>query len=249
MQFFPWGGNGGDLGWEWIIHAERPGPSNPEHKDFSYMGYVARPPGLEHRLTRGRYSLEDQCRKYKHLAEEENKDNTAWLFTKQLTCKLGYSRMAISKSVWLMIAIDAYAGFPEFGWNRSYFDLAARDLQDIGLTFRGAYKIDPTFLPVCRTPRGKPCQLALTGTGTDRRRRRDEATGWGGKSGQDWPGRVCQRVGSVEDIGWDRRGKSTGWLQNPPLTYIIHHAASCSRDGADVQSLGCRLLHISLYAW
>jgi hypothetical protein len=30
--------------------------------------------------------------------------------------------------------------------------MATNDLKDIDLTFRGAYKIDPTFLPVCRRP-------------------------------------------------------------------------------------------------
>ncbi|KAK4684439.1 hypothetical protein P7C73_g5734, partial [Tremellales sp. Uapishka_1] len=111
MAFFPWGGNG-DIGWEWVIHAERPGPSNPKHENFNYMGY----------------SLQNECDEFKHLSEEEaDVPNTAWLYTKQLTY--------------------AYAGFPEFGWNRSYFELATKDLQDINMTFRGAYKNDPYFLP------------------------------------------------------------------------------------------------------
>jgi hypothetical protein len=88
MQFFPWGGNAGDLGWEWIIHAERPGPSNPKHENFNYMGYVVL---LCHTSSLiFRYSLEDQCKKYKYLADEQKTTeapNSAWLYTKQLTCE------------------------------------------------------------------------------------------------------------------------------------------------------------------
>ncbi|ORY24886.1 hypothetical protein BCR39DRAFT_561348 [Naematelia encephala] len=78
------------------------------------------------------YSMDDQCQAVTFVPHDE-RPMSAWFYSKQATY--------------------FYSDHPEFGWNRSYFELATEALKDHNLEFRGAYQIDYTFLPASLSER------------------------------------------------------------------------------------------------